>query len=903
MNLAYDLFLLTFNLSQLHDREKIIQLFVEGMGEIFKPVKFNYSKNKPEDPASFKIRTGKSFFGVISTNIVQSDTDVHRVLISNSVQMLSIILEHLEFEQKLEKERDSFEKISITKLREIEINLKELQESRSASINLIEDLTDEIEKRKSAEVNLKETQLVLKATLESPVDMIILAIDKNFNYLSFNNNHKAVMKSAYDTDIKLGMNLLECMVGEEDIKNARENYSRAMNGESLVTVQEYGETERSYYESFYNPIRNENNDIVGATVFARNISERKKAELALKESEEKFRNLFEHSPVGKSMTGIDGTLHVNKSFCKILGYSEEELMAKNWKDISHPDDIPKTNDIVKSLIEGKSESARFEKRYLHKNGKIIFTDITTYLQRDNSGKPQFFITTVSDITERIRLERERFRLLDVIDKSSNEIYIFDSESLIFEYVNRGALVNIGYSIEEMRVMTPVDIKPFISEEGFREMIKPLLSFEKQVLVFETFHRRKNGTDYPVEVFLQIYNDEGKKLLFAIINDITTRRVAEQEIQESEEKYRTLIEVSMDAIFINNNNKINYINRAGLILFGAEKPEQIVGKSPYDIFHPDYHNIIRERINDMLTLNTPASLIEEKIIRLDGTVVDVEVAATPFMFRNEMQIQIILRDISERKRTEAEIKELNEDLEKKVLQRTYQLDSANKELEAFSYSVSHDLRAPLRAVHSYTRILTEDYKNVLDDEGKRICEIIESSATHMGQLIDDLLSFSRIGRSEINTSKIDMTKIVNTVLNEITSSDDRIHINIKVDKLPSAYCDPAAMKQVIINLISNAIKYSSKKEESLISVGCKQITGVQTYFVKDNGVGFDMKYSNKLFGVFQRLHSTKEFEGNGVGLAIVQRIIHRHGGKVWAEGEVGKGATFFFTLPDKDKRQK
>ena len=279
-------------------------------------------------------------------------------------------------------------------------------------------------------------------------------------------------------------------------------------------------------------------------------------------------------------------------------------------------------------------------------------------------------------------------------------------------------------------------------------------------------------------------------------------------------------------------------------------------------------------------------------------------------RNEIELRLkheavadgsrkaLLSVVEDEKLARKDLKTLNEELEQRVIERTNQLQIANNELEAFSYSVSHDLRAPLRAVHSFTKILSEDYGEVLDAEGKRICGIIESSSVHMGQLIDDLLAFSRIGRTEFNRSKINMASLTKSIYSDTTTPAERTRIDFNVSKLPTAYGDITAIKQVITNLLSNALKYSSNAEKSEIIVGFECINNETVYYIKDNGVGFEMKYAPKLFGMFQRLHSAKEFEGNGVGLAIVQRIIHRHGGRVWAEAEVGKGATFYFTLPGK-----
>lgn len=240
------------------------------------------------------------------------------------------------------------------------------------------------------------------------------------------------------------------------------------------------------------------------------------------------------------------------------------------------------------------------------------------------------------------------------------------------------------------------------------------------------------------------------------------------------------------------------------------------------------------------------------------------------------------------------------LEQKVQERTAQLEAANKELESFSYSVSHDLRAPLRAIDGYTRMLVDEYEPTLGDEGKRVCGVIREQTQRMGILIDELLAFSRLGRTQMQNIAIDMAGMARDIFDELTTPPDRARIELHLGSIPPAIGDPAMIRQVWVNLIANAIKYSSRRERAVIEMGSQQDGRETVYFVRDNGAGFDMQYANKLFGVFQRLHSDREFSGTGVGLAIVQRIIQRHHGRVWAEAKVDQGATFYFTISQVEK---
>ena len=253
------------------------------------------------------------------------------------------------------------------------------------------------------------------------------------------------------------------------------------------------------------------------------------------------------------------------------------------------------------------------------------------------------------------------------------------------------------------------------------------------------------------------------------------------------------------------------------------------------------------------------------------------------------VTVLARDITERVN-------MNKDLERRVEERTAQLHATIRELEAFSYSVSHDLRAPLRAIDGFSKMLQEDYESKLGDEGRRVLGVIRHNTVNMGQLIDGLLAFSRLGRQQMGHDVINMTELAKDAMREVVGGEGRKDLQFSVQMLPNAAGDRLLLRQVFINLLSNAVKFTRNRHPGVIEVGGETHEDQNTFFVRDNGVGFDMRYIDKLFGVFQRLHGANEFEGTGLGLAIVQRVISRHGGRVWAEGAVDRGATLYFSLP-------
>lgn len=375
-----------------------------------------------------------------------------------------------------------------------------------------------------------------------------------------------------------------------------------------------------------------------------------------------------------------------------------------------------------------------------------------------------------------------------------------------------------------------------------------------------------------------------------------RKKAEEALLSSEERYRSLVELSPDALFVEINSRIVFINSAGVRLLGAATSEQLVGHEVEEFIGPEDRPVARRRFQQLHEQGKAVPFLEQTLIRVDGTPVAVEIAAAPLVFAGQAAAQVIAHDIRERKRAEEEIRTLNTDLEQRVRERTVELEAANKELEAFSYSVSHDLRAPLRHIEGFVEILTASTTDALDEESHHHLETIAESAKQMGRLIDDLLTFSRTARAELTKGKTDLGTLVAAVIRDLAQEIGERDVAWAIQALPEVEADPALLKQVLLNLIGNALKYTRTRNQTKIEIGCSGTESEHIIFVKDNGVGFDMRYAHKLFGVFQRLHRASDFEGTGVGLANVRRIIHRHGGRTWAEAELNKGAAFFFSLP-------
>jgi PAS domain S-box-containing protein len=332
------------------------------------------------------------------------------------------------------------------------------------------------------------------------------------------------------------------------------------------------------------------------------------------------------------------------------------------------------------------------------------------------------------------------------------------------------------------------------------------------------------------------------------------------------------------------------------LLGAGSPDQIVGRDVKDFVSADDWPVACQRLQQLRQEGKPVPFLEQTLVQMDGTEVAVEIAAAPLAYAGKTAAQVIAHDIRERKRAEEEIRNLNTDLEHRVRERTVELEAANKELEAFSYSVSHDLRAPLRHIEGFVEILTTSTAESLDDESQRHLETIAASAKQMGRLIDDLLTFSRTARVELTKSQIALVTLVETVIRDLTQETRDRDIQWIIGDLPEVEADSALLRQVLLNLLANALKYTRPRKQARIEIGCSDTQDEHVISVRDNGVGFDMRYAHKLFGVFQRLHRATDFEGTGVGLANVRRVIHRHGGRTWAEAELNKGASFFFTLP-------
>ena len=450
-----------------------------------------------------------------------------------------------------------------------------------------------------------------------------------------------------------------------------------------------------------------------------------------------------------------------------------------------------------------------------------------------------------------------------------------------------------YSIVAFVILLGGFVIAYVLSKGLQQRVsKPILSLA------ETARIISKKQDYSVRA--KKVSDDELGLLTDAFNQMLTRIEKQTiDLSESEERARSVLNSSIAAVIVmDTHGKIIDWNLRAEKMFGWSRDEAI-GKDLADTIIPlsmrEQHRSGLTRY--LLTGEAPVfnQLVEMTALHRDGTEFPTEISISPLRTRDVQTFCGFITDLTERKRNEEKIMLFNQQLEQMVRERTQELESVNKELESFSYSVSHDLRAPLRAIHGYMNIFADEYSGRFDAEATRLTSIVMNNTQKMGRLIDDLLAFSQLGRKELIRTQTSMTHMVLSICEEQKRTEIGRNIEFSVQELPDALVDAVTMRQVWINLISNAVKYTRHREKAIVEIGGEEREEDQMYFIKDNGAGFEMLYYEKLFGVFQRLHSQKEFEGTGVGLAIVQRIISRHGGKTWAEGKPNEGATFYFTL--------
>lgn len=513
------------------------------------------------------------------------------------------------------------------------------------------------------------------------------------------------------------------------------------------------------------------------------VKERKQIAETLRESESLFRAIFEQAAIGIAQVAPDGRwLKFNERLCGILGYEREELREMSFQQLTHPDDLETDVASLDRLIANEIQVYSREKRYIRKNGEIVWVNLTVSVTRDAAGMPEYFIS--------------------------------------------------------------------------------------------------------------------------VIEDITARKQINQALRESEARYKMVTELTSDYIYkigvaADGKVSLDFVTESFYAVTGRDINDARTLESWSRIFHAEDLSKVMQFLHNLLSTREAGS-IECRTYLANGEMRWVEVIAHPEWNENENRVTAIVgavKDITARRQAEEEIRNLNAELEQRVRDRTAQLETANKELEAFSYSVSHDLRAPLRGIDGWSRALAEDYKDRLDEEGRKYVDRILAEARRMDRLIDDMLQLARLTRAEMQKDTVNLSALAETIVERLIRDEPQRCMSVKIRENMIAQGDARLLESALTNLLGNAFKFTGKTENARVEFGETEQDGRRVFFVRDNGAGFDMAYAEKLFSAFQRMHKASEFPGTGIGLAIVQRVIHRHGGETWAESKPNAGASFYFTLPE------
>jgi PAS domain S-box-containing protein len=605
-------------------------------------------------------------------------------------------------------------------------------------------------------------------------------------------------------------------------------------------------------------------------------------------SEQNFRDLIEGLPLGVRVLDKEGgggkTIYANRALLDMWGYSSlEEMEAVTREHRYTPEGYDKHMEVVEKRKRGENVFPSYEVEIVRGDGQIRHVLMSRGEVLWNGEKR--FQVVYQDITERKKAEEalanEAIRRRILIEQSRDGIVVLEENGKVYE-VNQRFAEMLGYSLEEARELSVWDWEFQFPPEQVKEMIRTV---DEKGDHFETRHRRKDGSIYEVEISTNAAMFAGQKLIFCVCRDITARKQAEEALRESEERYRFLVELSPEAISVHSEGTVVFTNGAGLKLMGASSPDQVIGKPATDFVHPDYREIAAERIRKAMETGIAPAVMEEKVIRLDGAVVDVEVTAVPLVYQGKMAMQIIASDITERKKAEEE---------RRQLEQKAQLASRLASVGEMAAGIAHEINNPLTSVIGYSQLLSG--REDVPDDVKTDLKAIDEGAQRVAGIIKRLLTFAR--QTKLERALVNINDLITNTLDlrayHLSTNNIKVTTKLATD-LPLTTADPAQLQQVFLNIIVNAEAAMTQAHGGgKLLVKTEEVNGTIRISFKDSGSGIAKKNLSRIFDPF---FTTKEVDkGTGLGLSICHGIVAEHKGRIWAESKLGIGATFIVELP-------
>ncbi len=623
-------------------------------------------------------------------------------------------------------------------------------------------------------------------------------------------------------------------------------------------------------------------------IIGRDISESKRLESELRESQTKYRALVETTGEFVWETDASGRYtYCSPQMRALWGYEPEQRLGTTPFDVMPPEDREEVLQFFQSMVQSP-RPFKIESRAYNAEGNVIFLETSGVPFFDEKGELQGYRGTCRDTTDRRKAEEalreSEAQAQALIKYAPTAIFELDYRGTHFISVNDAVCIISGYSREEMLSMSPFDLLAEESKTVFADRIRRQLAGEKIPDTVEYKVRKKDGS--LVYATLKVSFSPRPDVALVIAHDITERRMMEESLRVSEESYRALFESISDGFVVlekvatapGEPSDFEYVagNRAYGEILRFSTP---LGRTIRQVF-PNVPGHVFEGYDRLIETGVPFGFESDQAI--EGRVFENHAFLVPG--GTGRRIGVLIRDVTERRKAETDLRRYAE-----------QLEAANREMESFSYSVSHDLRAPLRTLDGFSEALLTEYADLLDDTARDYLKRLRRASQTMSDLIDGMLKLAQIGRTELRHELVNLSQIARSLLEEMQAAQPERRVELVVAPGIVVRGDRQLLGSLLRNLLENSWKFTRKREAARIEFGVTRRVGESAYFVKDNGVGFDMKYAGKLFEPFRRMHPAREYPGTGIGLATAERIVHRHGGRIWAQSETGKGATFYFVL--------